>query len=84
MDVQRVLSPKHQNIDEIKQNYWNNWLIVSEMTRHPRSGKVLFYCENRTKELEAILAALDEDPAANGYPDLMYVGPSRGFIGGIL
>jgi hypothetical protein len=30
--------------------------------------------------MDDILNKLDEDPITNGYPDYMYVGPSRGFI----
>ncbi len=80
MTVHKVENPKHQSINEMRQDFWNNWLIVADRTRYPISGKVLYYCENRTDEMYKILDELDEDPVANGYPDLMYVGPSRGFI----
>ena len=30
------------------------------------------------------LDELDKDPEANGLPNLMYVGPARGFMGGVL
>jgi hypothetical protein len=80
LNVVKVENPKHQDITEIRQDFWNNWLIVSNRTRDPITATVLYYCENRTNELEDILDKLDETPKANGYPDLMYVGPSRGFI----
>jgi hypothetical protein len=80
----KVSSPKNQSIEEIKNCFWNNWLIVSERTDRPLRATVLYYCRNRTSELHSILDILDEDPEANGYPDLMYVGPSRGFIGGAI
>jgi hypothetical protein len=78
--VYKVENPKHQDIDEIRQDFWNNWLIVSNRTSYPTTATVLYYCRNRTDEMDSILDKLDEDPIANGYPDYMYVGPSRGFI----
>ena len=80
----KVLNPKKQSIEEIKSIFWNNWLIVSERTEKPLTAIVLYYCKNRTKELYNILDELDEEPETNGYPNLMYVGPSRGFVGGVL
>ena len=80
----KVSNPKSQSIEEIKAYFWDNWLIISGRTEKPLTATVLYYCRNRTKELYSILDELDEEPEANGYPNLMYVGPSRGFIGGVL
>ena len=80
----KVLNPKKQTIEEIKTCFWDNWLIVSNRTERPLMATVLYYCKNRTEELYSVLDELDEEPEVNGYPNLMYVGPSRGFIGGVL
>jgi hypothetical protein len=83
MKVHKVENPKHQNIEEIKRDFWDNWLIVRDITWTPRSGTVIFYCRNTTKEFWETLAELDQRPSENGYPDMMFVGPSRGFMGGL-
>ena len=82
--VSKVENPAYETMDIIMEKFWDNWLIMSNQTVDPIGGKVLFYCHNRTDELESMLDLLDEDPEENGYPDTVFVGPSRGFMGGVL
>jgi len=84
MTVNKVENPVYETMDIIMKKYWDNWLIMADRTSDPIGGKVLFFCKNRTKELEHTLDVLDEDPEAFGFPDTVFVGPSRGFMGGVL
>ena len=83
--VYKVDNPVYETMDKIIEKYWDNWLIMGDMTDDPIGGKVLYYCRNRTNELERTLDVLDEDPQSSGYPDTIFVGPSRGFflLGGV-
>ena len=76
--VHKVVNPVYETMDKIMDKYWDNWLIMADMTNDPIGGKVLFYCRNRTNELERTLDVLDEDPEASGFPDTVFMGPSRG------
>jgi len=80
LQVIKVDNPTYETMDKIMNKYWDNWLIIGDMTDDPIGGKVYYYCRNRTDELECTLDVLDEDPEANGFPDTVFVGPSRGFI----
>ena len=84
LNVVKVENPTYETMDKIMEKYWDNWLIVSNWTSDPIGGTVLFYCKNRTNELERTLDVLDEDPEAFGFPDTVFVGPSRGFMGGVI
>jgi len=84
LPVHKVENPVYETMDKIMEKYWDNWLIIANWTNNPIGGKVLFYCRNRTNELERTLDVLDEDPVATGYPDTVFVGPSRGFMGGVI
>ena len=84
LKMSKVENPIYETMDIIMDKYWDNWLIVSDKTNDPIGGKVLFYCRNRTNELERTLDELDKDPEAFGFPDTIFVGPSRGFMGGVI
>jgi len=83
--VFKVEHPIYEYMDKIMEKYWDNWLIIGDMTDDPIGGKVYYYCKNRTNELERTLDVLDKDPDAFGDPDTVFVGPSRGFflLGGV-
>ena len=80
LPVYKVENPVYETMDKIMEKYWDNWLIMADRTDDPIGGKVLYYCRNRTNELERILDVLDEDPEMAGYPDTTFVGPSRGYF----
>lgn len=80
LKVNKVENPVYETMDKIMDKYWNNGLIMGDMTDDPIVGKIYYYCRNRTDELERTLDVLDEDPEAYGFPDTVFVGPSRGFI----
>jgi hypothetical protein len=84
LPVYRVENPEYETMDRIMEKYWDNWLVMSHRTFDPVGGKVWFYCRNRTQELERELDVLDEDWLSNGKPDTVFVGPSRGFMGGVI
>jgi len=84
LPVYKVENPIYETMDKIIEKYWDNWLIMSDRTNNPIGGKVLYYCKNRTNELERTLDVLDENWEENGFPDTTFVGPSRGFMGGVI
>jgi len=85
LPVYKVENPVYETMDKIMEKYWNNWLIVADMTDDPIGGRVMFYCKNRTNELECLVDELEgDDPEAAGLPDTVFVGPSRGFMGGVI
>ena len=83
LEVIKVENPVYETMDKIMSKYWDNWLIMGDRTFDPIGGKVYYYCRNRTNELEHTLDMLDRNAEAFGYPDTVYVGPSRGFMGGV-
>jgi len=80
LKVNKVENPIYETMDKIMEKYWDNWLIMGDRTYDPIGGRVYYYCKNRTNELERTLDVLDEDPEAHGFPDTVFVGPSRGFF----
>jgi len=84
LKVNKVENPIYETMDKIIDKYWDNWLVVGEWTSDPIGGKVYYFCKNRTNELERALDVLDESPELFGYPDTVFVGPSRGFMGGVI
>ena len=43
-EVKKVDEPKHQNMDAIAELYWDNWLLISNVTDAPKGGVVRYYC----------------------------------------
>ena len=76
--VMRVENPKHQDMDEIVTNYWDNWLLISNLTKKPRGGIVQYYCTINKDELWEHVMEMDKDFQTYGDCIVRFVGPSRG------
>ena len=81
--VYKVENPVYETMDVIAEKYWDNWLILADRTDDPEGGKVLYYCKNSTKELYRIASDVFRDPKANCNSGPKFIGPHRGFMGGV-
>ena len=77
-EVKKVLDPKRQDMEEISQLYWDNWLLVSNVCEHPQSGVVRYYCYARDTKLTSLIMDMDKDFDTYGECVIRFVGPSRG------
>ena len=73
-----VEEPKHCGMDEIAENYWDNWLIISNVTDNPKGGIVRYYCYVRDSILTDIIMEMDKNFDIYGECVIRYVGPARG------
>ena len=83
-EVKRVENPKYQDMSEIAADFWDNWLIISNTNyKGTPGGIVRYYCYLRKKKLTDIIMKMDKDFETYGDCDIRFVGPSRGWIGGV-
>ena len=75
--VNKVENPQYQTMQEIAQKYWDNWLIISNLTENPSGGIVQFFCYANIDELTDIIIKMDKDFDVYGDCIIRYVGPSR-------
>jgi hypothetical protein len=75
--VIKVDEPKHQGIDEIAKAFWDNWLLISNVTDNPKGGVVRHYCRVRDGSLTSIIMDMDQDYDTYGECVIRYVGPGR-------
>jgi len=84
-EVKEVANPKLQEMDEIANDYWDNWLLISNLTDNPESGIVRYYCYLRDKKLTDIIMEMDRDFKMFGECIIRFVGPNRGYsLGGLI
>ena len=82
--IKKVENPQYQTIQEIAQSFWDNWLIISNMTDSPSGGIVRFYCYANKEELTDIIIEMDKNYEEYGDCIIRYVGPNRGdSLGGL-
>ena len=82
--VKKVDNPYYQTMQDIAQKYWDNWLIISNLTDSPSGGIVQFYCYVNSDELTDIIIEMDKNPELYGDCIIRYVGPNRGdSLGGL-
>ena len=77
-EVVKVDDPTLQNMDEIAALYWNNWLLISNVTDIPKGGVVRYYCYVRDSSLTSLIMEMDKDFDTYGECIIRFVGPSRG------
>ena len=77
-EVIKVDDPKRQDMDEIVTLYWDNWLLISNVTDRPKGGIVRYYCHVRDISLTDLIMDMDMDFDTYGECIIRYVGSSRG------
>ena len=83
-EVQKVKSPAYREMDEIARIYWDNWLLISNLTDNPEGGIVQYYCAVNKDELWDFVMDMDKDFNTYGDCIIRFVGPSRGdSLGGL-
>ena len=83
-EVKKVESPTYREMDEIARIYWDNWLLISNLTDRPEGGVVQYYCAANKDELWDFVMEMDKDFSAYGDCIIRFVGPSRGdSLGGL-
>jgi len=64
-------------MDEIVESFWDNWLLISNLTKNPRGGIVQYYCYVKDKRLWKLVMEMDKKFDVYGECILRFVGPSR-------
>ena len=77
-EVKKVAYPVRQDMEEIAELYWDNWLLISNVTDNPRGGVVRYYCYIRDSRLTSLIMDMDKDFDTYGECIIRFVGPSRG------
>jgi len=77
-EVKRVSEPIRQDMDEITELYWDNWLLISNVTENPKSGVVRYYCKDRDSNLNNLIMDMDKDFDTYGDCVIRFIGHSRG------
>ena len=84
VEVKKVENPEHQDMDEIVKNYWDNWLLISNLTDNPTGGIVQYYCYSRDNKLTDLIMDMDKNYDSFGDCTIRFVGPSRDYsLGGL-
>jgi len=82
-EIKKVDNPKYQSMSEIASDYWDNWLVLSNAPENAPGGIVRYYCYSREDELTDIIMEMDKDFDTYGDCMITFVGPNRGWVGGI-
>ena len=77
-EVKMVNKPKRQDMEEITELYWDNWLLISNLADEPKGGIVRYYCHDRDSSLTNLIMDMDKDYDTYGECVIRFVGPSRG------
>ena len=80
-EIHRVADPESLSLDEIKNRYWDNYVLVTNTREDSLAGVVRYYCYANEPELTEIIMEMDRDEAEYGDCMIFYVGPGRGFVG---
>ena len=76
-EIKKVETPIYQEMDEIARNFWDNWLLISNLTDCPSGGIVRYYCYVKDKKLWDLIMDMDRDFETYGDCILRFIGPSR-------
>ena len=76
-EIKKVENPIYQEMDEIACHYWDNWLLISNLTDNPSGGIVRYYCYVKDKRLWELIINMDNDFDTYGNCILRFIGPSR-------
>ena len=82
-EISKVDKPKYQDMSEIASDFWDNWLVISNTAKNAQGGIVRYYCYLRKNELTDLVMEMDKDFDTYGDCMIRFVGPNRGWIGGI-
>ena len=77
-ELKKVIEPKHQDMEEIVELYWDNWLLISNLTDDPNGGVVRYYCYLRDNSFTSLIMDMDKDYFTYGECVIRFVGPNRG------
>ena len=80
-EVHRVTAPEPLSLDEIKDRFCDNYVLVTNTKEGSLAGVVRYYCYANEPELTEIIMEMDKDEEEYGDCLLFYVGPGRGFVG---
>ena len=80
--VLKVKMPKFQTMDEIAEQYWGHWLLLTNVSKSPNGGIVVFYCKTREEPLTEYIMEMDKDFQTYGECAIRYVGPKTS-VGGL-
>ena len=76
-EINKVETPIYQDMDEIASKYWDNWLLISNLTTNPSGGIVRYYCYVKDKKLWDLIMDMDKDFDTYGDCILRFIGPNR-------
>ena len=79
--VHMVENPEHLTLYQIKDKFWDNYVLVTNAVEGSHSGIVRYYCYSNEPELTQLIMEMEKDMETYGDCLLYYVGPGRGFMG---
>jgi len=83
-EVEKVPNPRRQEMEEIAKEFWDNWLLISNLTDNPAGGIVQYYCYLRDYKLTELIMEMDRNYDLFGDCIIRFIGPSRGdSLGGL-
>jgi hypothetical protein len=80
-EVIAVDNPVRLTVDTIKERFWDNYVLVSNLETGSNAGVVRYYCYANEPALTERIMEMDRDEATYGDCLIYYVGPGRGFLG---
>jgi hypothetical protein len=81
-EIKKVEKPQYQAMDEIAKVYWDNWLLMSNVTSRPNGGVVRYFCRLREDGLTDLIMEMDKDSDVYGDCIIRFVG-NRNSLGGL-
>ena len=84
-DIKRIANPKYMTMEEIKQQYWENWLLVSNTDGEDWiSGGIVQYISDKSKNLYEKMRELDKESEKYGSTMVFYIGDKGNMLGGLI
>ena len=84
--VKEIENPTYMILDEIKQYFWENWLLISNLNGSliPDGGGIVRYLSDKSKGLYEKKEELDSQPEKYGNTIIIYLGEKGNTVGGLI
>ena len=84
-NIKRIDNPKYMTLEEIKQHFWENWLLVSNTNGDDWiSGGIVQYTADKSKSLYEKMRELDKESDKYGSTMVFYLGDKGNMLGGLI
>ena len=80
-EIYVVENPEYLTMDEISKKFWDNFVLLTNITSNSKAGIVRYYCYSNEPGLTGLIMEMDKDEETYGDCIIRYVGHGRGFLG---